>query len=159
MRRYLEQSATDGNDSIRGFITDDVIHGGSGNDLLQGGYGNDTLDGGAGNDLLVGGYYSLYWNRENRATLDEGFKNISASTDRSPVFDNGSDTYVFSGQFGHDVVIDYDLENSTNIDTLWFKDVSSVQDLVFRRSNGDLVISTADNTQSVSVRNHFFKSF
>lgn len=155
MRRYLEQSATDGNDSIRGFITDDVIHGGSGNDLLQGGYGNDTLDGGAGNDLLVGGYYSLYWNRENRATLDEGFKNISASTDRSPVFDNGSDTYVFSGQFGHDVVIDYDLENSTNIDTLWFKDVSSVQDLVFRRSNGDLVISTADNTQSVSVRNHF----
>ena len=155
MRKYLEQSATDGNDSIRGFITDDVIHGGSGNDLLQGGYGNDTLDGGAGNDLLVGGYYSLYWNRESRATLDEGFKNISASTDRSPVFDNGSDTYVFSGQFGHDVVIDYDLENSTNIDTLWFKDVSSVQDLVFRRSNGDLVISTADNTQSVSVRNHF----
>ena len=155
MRRYLEQSATDGNDSIRGFITDDVIHGGSGNDLLQGGYGNDTLDGGAGNDLLVGGYYSLYWNRESRATLDEGFRNISASTDRSPVFDNGSDTYVFSGQFGHDVVIDYDLENSTNIDTLWFKDVSSVQDLVFRRSNGGLVISTADNTQSVSVRNHF----
>ena len=155
MRRYLEQSATDGNDSIRGFIADDVIHGGSGNDLLQGGYGNDTLDGGAGNDLLVGGYYSLYWNRESRATLDEGFRNISASTDRSPVFDNGSDTYVFSGQFGHDVVIDYDLENSTNIDTLWFKDVSSVQDLVFRRSNGGLVISTADNTQSVSVRNHF----
>ena len=155
MRRYLEQSATDGNDSIRGFITDDVMHGGSGNDLLQGGYGNDTLDGGAGNDLLVGGYYSLYWSRESRATLDEDFRNISAPTDRSPVFDNGSDTYVFSGQFGHDVVIDYDLENSTNIDTLWFKDVSSVQDLVFRRSNGDLVISTADNNQSVSVRNHF----
>ncbi|MGN8081724.1 putative Ig domain-containing protein [Variovorax sp. 22077] len=47
--------ATEGNDQIFGFETDDVLNGDAGDDELNGMDGNDTLDGGIGNDLLSGG--------------------------------------------------------------------------------------------------------
>ncbi|WP_339469208.1 calcium-binding protein, partial [Pseudomonas capeferrum] len=53
--KTLVLTGTDGNDTVRGFATDDVMDGGSGNDYLYGENGNDTLKGGAGNDVLYGG--------------------------------------------------------------------------------------------------------
>ena len=55
---------TEGNDTLRGTVNDDVIdalggndvvHGDAGNDYLKGGAGNDQLHGEAGNDTLDGG--------------------------------------------------------------------------------------------------------
>lgn len=47
-------TGTNGNDSINGPITDDVISGLAGNDSLSGNEGNDNLVGGDGNDQLRG---------------------------------------------------------------------------------------------------------
>ena len=49
----LDEDRTTGNDSIKGFLTDDVLDGGDGNDTLIGRGGNDTLIGGAGRDMAV----------------------------------------------------------------------------------------------------------
>ena len=45
---------TDGNDTITGYASDDVINGGDGRDQLSGGNGDDTLNGGDGRDTLSG---------------------------------------------------------------------------------------------------------
>jgi serralysin len=44
----------DGNDSVMGNVSNNVINGGIGNDSLNGSSGNDTLSGGNGNDTLLG---------------------------------------------------------------------------------------------------------
>ncbi|WP_327393846.1 calcium-binding protein, partial [Pseudomonas coronafaciens] len=46
--------STEGNDSIRGYATDDTLSGGLGDDVLYGLAGNDVLKGDAGNDILYG---------------------------------------------------------------------------------------------------------
>lgn len=51
----MGQSATTGDDVIRGTSSDDVIDGLGGNDTVCGLEGNDVLDGGSGNDTLLGG--------------------------------------------------------------------------------------------------------
>lgn len=50
----LADQATSGNDSITGFVSDDVIGGADGDDVLNGGAGNDIINGGTGNDTLNG---------------------------------------------------------------------------------------------------------
>ncbi|WP_272947472.1 S8 family serine peptidase [Variovorax sp. JS1663] len=45
----------DGDDTLTGNATSNVLLGGRGADLIHGGDGNDTLDGGKGSDLLTGG--------------------------------------------------------------------------------------------------------
>lgn len=47
--------ATDGDQTIIGYSTDDVLDAGAGNDQIQGRAGNDVLHGGVGNDILQGG--------------------------------------------------------------------------------------------------------
>ncbi len=44
----------DGNDTITGNGTDNILNGGRGNDIINGGGGNDTITGGMGNDTLTG---------------------------------------------------------------------------------------------------------
>ena len=44
----------DGNDSLFGSPTIDVIQGGAGNDLIIGGLGSDIIDGNVGNDVIYG---------------------------------------------------------------------------------------------------------
>jgi Ca2+-binding RTX toxin-like protein len=45
----------EGNDTLTGSASDDVLDGGPGNDTLIGRGGNDILQGGPGNDTLIGG--------------------------------------------------------------------------------------------------------
>ena len=149
---YLSQSSTSGNDLIRGFFTDDTLYGGEGDDILQGGYGDDILEGGSGNDVLIGGYASQYWS--SSAPIE--WKSNKAL--QIPDFANGSDTYIFRGNFGHDKVMDHDSGTNGNIDTLWFADVNSIDELVFRgkkglfgRSSNVLSISTLDKKNTVNV--------
>ena len=51
----LAQASTSGNDTIVGFNTADVLHGGAGNDTLNGGQGDDTYlyARGDGNDVIT----------------------------------------------------------------------------------------------------------
>ena len=70
-----------GNDKIDGKGGDDVLCGGDGVDLLLGMAGNDHLDGGAGNDVLNGGsgdYDELVGGEGNDVLLDgDGVRNVS----------------------------------------------------------------------------------
>ena len=50
----LQNTGSDGDDTLNGGLGADVISGADGNDSLYGGDGSDTLMGGAGNDSLVG---------------------------------------------------------------------------------------------------------
>ena len=149
---YLSQSSTSGNDLIRGFFTDDTLYGGEGNDILQGGYGDDILEGGSGNDVLIGGYASQYWSYSAPIEWE------SNKVLQIPDFANGSDTYIFRGNFGHDKVMDHDSGTNGNIDTLWFTDINSIDELIFRgkqglfgRSSNVLSISTLDKKNTVNV--------
>lgn len=168
LQRQLDTAQTDGNDVIRGFAGNDYLRGGAGNDILQGGEGNDYLEGGVGDDILSGGYYSLYWNTPESIYKGHYQYQYQASKyawnlvsgpgkySSTPSPGLGNDTYIFSGAFGHDTVIDCD-ETKGNIDTLWFKDIASLEALNFRKVENNLVIATKDNRSSVTVINQFSK--
>ncbi|MGB8526376.1 MAG: 5'-nucleotidase C-terminal domain-containing protein [Rhodoplanes sp.] len=91
-----------GNDQLFGQAGKDDLKGGSGNDLLDGGTDSDKLDGGSGNDELLGqaGKDALKGGSGND-TLDggEGDDVLSGGS--------GRDQFVFSNDFGHDVVTDF----------------------------------------------------
>ena len=91
-----------GNDQLFGQAGKDDLKGGSGNDLLDGGADSDKLDGGSGNDELLGqaGKDALKGGSGND-TLDggEGDDVLSGGS--------GRDQFVFSNDFGHDVVTDF----------------------------------------------------
>ena len=168
LQRQLDAAQTDGNDVIRGFASNDYLRGGAGNDILQGGEGDDSLEGGVGDDILSGGYYSLYWNTpesiykghyQYQYQASKSDRNLISGPDKyssTPSPGLGNDTYIFSGAFGHDTVIDCD-ETKDNIDTLWFKDIASLEELNFRKVENNLVIATKDNRSSVTVINQFSK--
>lgn len=65
----------DGNDTIAGNASDNVLRGMRGNDTLLGGEGNDVLDGGSGSDVLSGGAgmdIAIFAFSGVEATLDRG---------------------------------------------------------------------------------------
>ncbi len=107
-----------GNDVLTGNGASNVLRGGGGNDRLYGMGGNDRLYGGAGNDLLDGG----------------------PGNDRL-VGGSGRDTYVFSGNWGRDTVVD-------NGGILRFDDRSLAQ-LTRTRSGSNLIIANGANTVTV----------
>ncbi len=111
-----------GSDVLRGNGGRNTLRGGSGNDKLYGGGGNDRLFGGDGNDLLDGGPGNDYL-----------------------VGGSGRDTYVFSGSWGRDVVLD-------NGGVLDFKD-STDADLTRTQSGNDLIVTCGSNT--VTVRDYY----
>ncbi len=103
-------------EDIWGSIFDDTITGNAESNLLDGNAGNDLLSGGIGNDVLIGG-----------AGDDDLF--------------GGSeyDVYVFSGEWGNDVISDPDA-----VGRLEFRGYSQ-SDLLFEADGADLVISSGPN--------------
>jgi Ca2+-binding RTX toxin-like protein len=51
----LVQEGGEGNDTLKGGNSIDILSGNGGDDILYGYEGNDTLDGGGGSDILFGG--------------------------------------------------------------------------------------------------------
>ncbi|MDB5874493.1 MAG: hypothetical protein JWQ07_3935, partial [Ramlibacter sp.] len=82
-----------GNDSIDAKSGDDYLEGNAGDDNLLGGDGNDVLLGCAGNDFLNG---------------EAGNDQLQGGT--------GTDTYLFSGTWGKDTIVDSDGSGSLKID-------------------------------------------
>lgn len=120
----------DGNDQLSGAGGNDLLHGGDGNDTLNGGDGKDALYGGAHNDVLNGG---------------KGDDFLSGGV--------GSDQFVFSQDFGRDVISDFNVHENGQ-DTLVFSSqvFSSVQAILnsaVQRGN-DTVITSGQNSVTLT---------
>ncbi|MEO1611147.1 MAG: choice-of-anchor I family protein, partial [Pseudomonadota bacterium] len=83
-------SGEDGDDSLFGGGGRDVIDGGDGDDLIDGGRGRDDIMGGDGDDEIDGG--------SSRDTIEGG------AGDDDLTGGWGRDTFIFSGDFGDDVI-------------------------------------------------------
>ncbi|SNT36328.1 sulfatase-like hydrolase/transferase [Tropicimonas sediminicola] len=122
-------------DELRGQDGADVILGGNGWDKIFGGGGNDRLRGERGNDRLVGGE-------------GDDILNGHAGNDRL-IGGEHADTFVFAGDFGQDVVLDFELglDIIRLDDAMWSNDLTSAQ--VIRRfsevADGDTVFTFGEN--------------
>jgi Ca2+-binding RTX toxin-like protein len=132
-------SGRSGNDTLIGGAGDDWLYGEAGNDTLQGGSGNDNLSGDAGDDVMDGGAGSD-WMR--------GY--------------GGSDVYLFARGDGQDTVQNYDswngwpeAEAATTTDTIEFKADVLASDIVARRNFGNLVLTIAGTSDSVTSVGQF----
>ena len=154
----ISSTGTDQNDSMIGWDTIDVLHGGIGNDYLYGYNGNDSLFGGIGNDFLYGG------NGDDLLNGEEGDDNLSgdaghdtliggAGNDRLYGGDRGADTYVFAKGHGQDTI--FDQANTANeTDTLRFEGASSAN-AVFTRSGNNLIIKAYGGEDQVTLHDYF----
>ena len=115
---------TNDNDILNAGNGNDEIHGKKGDDIINGDSGDDRLFGGDGNDILNGGTGN-----------DELYG------------EEGNDTYVFSKEWGQDIVKDYDGFN--NIE---FIDNISVDDLVFDKNGRDLVIFDKELKNTITIK-------
>ena len=115
---------TNENDILNAGNGNDEIHGKKGDDIINGDSGDDRLFGGDGNDILNGGTGN-----------DELYG------------EEGNDTYVFSKEWGQDIVKDYDGFN--NIE---FIDNISIDDLVFDKNGSDLVISDKELKNTITIK-------
>lgn len=131
------------NNNINGTNDDDLILAGSGNDNVISNSGNDTLYGNAGDDMLDGGSGDDY--------LDGGSGNDTL------IGRNGNDTYIFGRGYGQDTINESN-GNSSN-DRVVFADDVSVDDVEFKRSGNDLVISINDTDDSLRIVNQYSDSW
>jgi Ca2+-binding RTX toxin-like protein len=163
----------EGNNTIYGFETDDVIEGGSGNDRLYGGGGNNTLVagggnnwlyGGAGNDTLIGGAGNdyLYGQGGNNLLIAGGGNNYLYGGTGDNIFVMGSgtdrlysqtttsnDVYRFGRGDGSNTIYDYG-----GSDVIELGEGISEEHVTVRRSGSSLVL-TLDTGESVTVAGMF----
>ena len=143
---YLHNSSLNvqGNDSsdysLRGAAGDDQIFGYARNDKLYGGSGNDHLFGGQDNDELFGGY--------GQDVLNGGEGNDFLYGD------SGNDEFVFEGDFGADVIEECSAEGE--IDTLFFKEASSENDLVLISEYYSLIIASKSSPENRVTLENFY---
>lgn len=135
-----------GNDDLFGANGDDSLEGGDGNDLLDGGRGADDLDGGIGDDTLLGG--------DGDDTLSGGLGNDvlnGGRGDDTHTGGGGFDTFVFEGQFGNDVITDFNaISGAEDIDLSGVGTIVGMVDLInnhMSQVGNDVVIDAgAGNT-------------
>ena len=114
----------------------DTINGTSGNDYIDGLSGNDVIYGNDGDDILVG----------------------NAGNDRL-IGGNGNDTYIFNAGWGNDTI-----DNSSNDDpsscedTIQFGSDIFVDDIVIKRQENDLILSTQDGSNTLRVFSYFVEA-
>ncbi|MDQ1924587.1 putative Ig domain-containing protein [Massilia pseudoviolaceinigra] len=120
---------SDGDDHITGTRNGDHLTGGKGNDTLRGVGGSDTMDGGSGNDWLDGGWFD----------------------------DGGKDVFLYGIGDGQDTLeAGYHRRYGNNV--LRFKPGIVAANVIIQRNPTDLVISFADNTDSVTITDVFSDS-
>ena len=121
-----------GDDSLKGGTASAQLFGDDGNDTLQGGTGNEFLYGGSGNDKLMG---------------NGGNDLLSGGT--------GNDTFVFSPNFGKDVITDFqntgDTHDTIQFDHTLFADFGAVQ--AHAAQEGTSVVITFDADNSIELQN------
>ncbi|WP_430885365.1 calcium-binding protein [Fusibacter sp. JL216-2] len=142
----------EGNDTINGNGGNDIINGHSGKDILRGQEGEDTLKGGLNIDHLYGdiGDDQLYGDEGNDYLYGGSGNDHLYGGENQDVIHGGSgnDTYYFRYGDGNDIIN----EGSSDIDTIVFEDVKSIDDLSYAKTD-DLVIYYGDN--SVRITDYF----
>ena len=132
----VEQTGTDGSDTIHGEVDqDDIIRGGDGNDTLigyegadrlYGDGGDDIIAGGAGNDIIVGGAGDdRLWGNGLR-----GFDHLN---------ETDNDTFVYSPGGGSDTIEDFN-NGEDLIDLTAFDSINGFSDLSISQNQNDTVI-------------------
>ncbi len=134
-----------GDDDLFGENGDDDLDGGDGNDLLDGGRGNDDLDGEDGVDTLLGG------NGDDTLNGGSGTDILNGGLDDDILTGgNGGDTFVFEGQFGNDVITDFNARTaSEKIDLSGVTSIVGMLDLInnhMTQVGDDVVIQAGSNT-------------
>ena len=113
-------SGTNGNDTLTGTTSEDVLQGGNGNDTLAGNDKTDALYGGNGDDILSGdaGIDYLYG--------DSGNDKLDGGADNDVLFGgkgndiltggSGADHFVFEQQLGADRIMDFHSSEGDKLD-------------------------------------------
>ncbi|WP_024671377.1 calcium-binding protein, partial [Pseudomonas tremae] len=148
---------TDGEETLQGYASNDVINAGLGDDTVYGAGGNDRLSGDAGadtlwgedgNDSLLGGSgKDALYGGNGDDVLDGGAGNDTINGGE------GNDTYLFDVGAGQDVISNYD--SSSSIDAVQFGEHVSLEELWFRRNAGDLEVSIVGTADKVVVSNWY----
>ncbi|MEO6676801.1 MAG: calcium-binding protein [Pseudomonas sp.] len=148
--------STSDSDFIYGYITDDVILAGSGDDIVTSGDGNDVVYGDDGNDQIYGDNGNDYlYGGEGNDWLNGGLG--------ADVLDGGSgdDTLILSGPESTDTIIfgpgyEHDTVECDGNETFTIKLTSyEIRDAVLTRDNYNLVLSFANNSDTLTLKNIF----
>jgi Ca2+-binding RTX toxin-like protein len=142
-------SGAGGSDTLFGGAGEDVLNGGSGGDLLDGGSGADTVSGDDGNDRVLGGAGNdLLYGGSGNDILDGG-----AGNDR---LDGGAgdDVYLFGKGSGQDTVYYANESRADKLDTIKLVELN-VADVTLLRDGYDLVILVNGTADSIRVNYHF----
>jgi Ca2+-binding RTX toxin-like protein len=101
----------------------DEIDGGSGNDTIYGGLGVDVIEGGIGIDTIYGGDHGDYLYGDSGNDIIRGESGIDhiyggADDNATDTLSGGadSDTYIFNGNFGSDIIDDSGSGDKIQID-------------------------------------------
>ncbi|MED7788161.1 calcium-binding protein [Francisella sp. 19X1-34] len=131
-----------GNDIVKALNGgDNTIDGGSGNDRIETGAGSDKLSGGLGNDIIKAGA------GDDVITGGQGDDVLAGGA--------GSDTYNYSTGDGSDTI---NLAGDGSTDTLKLDDISK-EDILFSRSDDDLLIDFSDQLSSLRIDDYFESQF
>lgn len=144
--------ATDGADLLVADIVGGLLDGGVGNDYLVGQAGADHLLGGSGDDQILGG------SGNDLIEGGAGADSLSGGT--------GADTYLFSANWGNDVIDDQLLpsvidatgkplpQDDLAVDTLYFDASVKADQLTLQKIDLDLLI-TSSTQDTILVKNYF----
>ncbi len=140
--QLIAAEITSGDDSIAGTGFNDTIAAGDGNDVIDGGYGDDILYGGSGNDHITD---------EDGANIIDG----GAGDDLLSSSSFYTDRFVFSGDFGHDLVEGFDVLNYYS-DVIEFGNTingfsSFAHVLAASQQDGSDVLITIDSERSIRL--------
>ncbi|WP_199610552.1 calcium-binding protein [Flocculibacter collagenilyticus] len=128
--------AGDGDDNVFGRYGSDTVYDGAGNDSIHLGEGNDTLHGGAGDDEV---------------SLGDGNDTVYAGQGNDTFTDTkGDELYVFSGDFGQDLIKDY-----TGRGVIHLTDVSSADDITFSKNHSELIIQINGTENTIRIAQFF----
>lgn len=101
-----------GNDIMDGGEGDDIMLGGEGIDVMVGGAGDDTIFGDAGNDVLGGGEGSdvIFGGADTDILIGGNGEDVLNGGEGNDILMGGlrNDVFEFNGNFGTDIVQDFD---------------------------------------------------
>ena len=136
-------TGNDGDDTLQGGSGNDILDGGNDNDRLDGAVGDDTLLGGGGADTLVGGFgddslvgnagHDVFWSGTGNDIVRGGGGNdtINGQAGNDTMYGGaGLDTFVFTNNFGTDVIGEFSAHNDEDIDLSGVTAITGFNDLI-----------------------------
>ncbi|MEM7425713.1 MAG: peroxidase family protein [Pseudomonadota bacterium] len=145
---YDRQGGTDGNDDLTGSDARDLLLGEEGSDRLEGGAGDDQLEGDAGRDRLLG--------EEGNDILNGGDGNDrldGGAGDDVLGGGKGRDTFVFTGAFGDDLIIDFDAgKGREDVILVELDTINSISELLSAaQQDGENTVITLGDAGSITL--------